>query len=82
MVSAQNVLLPARLSGKVKAWIYALAGIGGIVEFALARLGWFPEARSGVHAAALVCFVLAAAVAIWSLVDYAAFFLKKFGKSS
>jgi CDP-diacylglycerol--glycerol-3-phosphate 3-phosphatidyltransferase len=82
MVSARKVLLPARLSGKVKAWIYALAGIGGLAEFALGRLGWFPEAQSVVHAAALVSFVLAAAVAVWSLADYAVFFLKKFGKSS
>jgi CDP-diacylglycerol---glycerol-3-phosphate 3-phosphatidyltransferase len=81
MVSAQNVLLPARLSGKVKAWIYALAGIGGIVEFALGRLGWFTDARPVVHTAALVSFVLAAGVALWSLADYGAFFLKKFGKS-
>jgi CDP-diacylglycerol--glycerol-3-phosphate 3-phosphatidyltransferase len=82
MVSAQKVLLPARLSGKVKAWIYALAGIGGLGEFVLGRLGWFPEAQSGVQAAALASFVLAAAVAVWSLVDYAVFFLKKFRKSS
>jgi CDP-diacylglycerol---glycerol-3-phosphate 3-phosphatidyltransferase len=81
MVSAQNVLLPARLSGKVKAWIYALAGIGGIVDFAFGRLGWFPEALSGVHTAALASFILAAAVALWSLVDYTVFFVKKFGKS-
>ena len=83
MVSArENVLLPARLSGKVKAWIYALAGIGGIAEFALGRLGWFPEAQSVVHTAALVSFILAAGVALWSLADYAAFFLKNFGKSN
>ena len=74
--------MSARLSGKVKAWIYALAGIAGIVDFALVRLGWFSEAQAGVHEAALVSFVLAAAVAVWSLVDYAVFFLKKFGKSS
>jgi CDP-diacylglycerol--glycerol-3-phosphate 3-phosphatidyltransferase len=82
MASSRKVLMSARLSGKVKAWIYALAGIAGIVDFALVRLGWFSEAQAGVHEAALVSFVLAAAVAVWSLVDYAVFFLKKFGKSS
>lgn len=82
MASSQKVLLSARLSGKVKAWIYALAGIGGIVDFAIGRLGWFSEAQAGIHAAALVTFILAAAVAVWSLVDYAAFFLKKVRKSS
>jgi CDP-diacylglycerol--glycerol-3-phosphate 3-phosphatidyltransferase len=82
IVSSQKVLMSARLSGKVKAWIYALAGIAGIVDFGLGRLGWFVEAQAGMHTAALVTFVLAAAVAIWSLADYGMFFLKKFGKSS
>ena len=82
IVSSRKVLMSARLSGKLKAWIYALAGIGGIVDFGLRRLGWFTPAHDGIHAAALVTFVLAAAVAVWSLVDYALFFLKKFGKSS
>jgi len=82
MVSVKRVLLPARASGKVKAWIYAFAGIGGIVSFSLGRLGWFPESRDAVHVGALALFLLAAAVAVWSLVDYAVFFVKNFGKSS
>jgi CDP-diacylglycerol--glycerol-3-phosphate 3-phosphatidyltransferase len=82
MVSRQKVLLSARLSGKVKAWVYALAGIGGVVDFSLGRLGWISEIQGSVHMAALACFVLAAAVAVWSLADYAVFFLKKFGKSN
>jgi hypothetical protein len=32
--------------------------------------------------AAMALFVLAAAVAVWSLADYAVFFVKKFRKSS
>jgi CDP-diacylglycerol--glycerol-3-phosphate 3-phosphatidyltransferase len=82
MVSSQKVLMSARLSGKVKAWVYALAGIAGIVDFSLGRLGWIPDSQGSVHTAALACFVLAAAVATWSLADYAVFFLKKFGKSN
>jgi CDP-diacylglycerol--glycerol-3-phosphate 3-phosphatidyltransferase len=82
MVSTRNVLMSARLSGKVKAWIYALAGIGGVADFSLGRLGWFPGSQGSVHIAALVSFVLAGAVAVWSLTDYAVFFLRKFGKSN
>ncbi len=82
MVSRGKVLMPARASGKVKAWIYAFAGIGGIVEFSLGKLGWLAEGQAAVHAAALVLFVLSAAVALWSLVDYAAFFWRNFRKSS
>jgi CDP-diacylglycerol--glycerol-3-phosphate 3-phosphatidyltransferase len=82
MVSRGKVLLPARKSGKIKAWIYAFAGIGGIVEFSLGRLGWFPESQGVVHLGTLVIFLLAGAVAVWSLADYVVFFLKNFGKSS
>jgi len=82
MVSRENVLMPARLSGKIKAWVYAFAGIGGIVDFSLPRLGWLPGSQTGVHDAALVLFLVCAAVALWSMADYAAFFWKNFGKSS
>ena len=82
IVSMGNVLLPARLSGKIKAWIYAFAGIGGVVKFSLDKLGWFPGSQDLVRAAVEALFVLAAAVAVWSLADYAVFFLKKFRKSS
>lgn len=82
MVSRRNVLLPARISGKIKAWIYAFAGIGGVVEFALKKLEWFPQLRGGVNVGVLALFLFAAGVAVWSLADYAAFFLKNFRKSS
>jgi CDP-diacylglycerol--glycerol-3-phosphate 3-phosphatidyltransferase len=82
MVSKGSVLMPARASGKIKAWIYAFAGIGGIVEFSLGRLGWVPGSQGAVQVVALVLFLLAALVALWSLADYAAFFWKNFRKSS
>ncbi len=82
MVSKSDVLMPARASGKIKAWIYAFAGIGGIVDFSLGKLGWIPASQGTVHAAAFVLFLLAALVALWSLTDYAAFFWKNFRKSS
>ena len=82
MVSRGNVLMPARTSGKVKAWVYAFAGIGGVVDFSLAKLGWLTDARGTVHLAAIGLFVLAAAVAAWSLMDYGATFLKNFRKAS
>jgi len=82
MVSREKVLMSARLSGKIKAWIYAFAGIGGIVEFSLGKLGWAPGSEDAVHAVALGLFLCAGAVAVWSLADYAAFFWKNFRKSS
>jgi len=82
MVSRGKVLMPARLSGKIKAWIYAFAGIGGIVTFSLGKLGWAQEAEGLVRGVALVLFLGAAAIAAWSLVDYSVFFWKNFRKSS
>jgi CDP-diacylglycerol--glycerol-3-phosphate 3-phosphatidyltransferase len=80
MISSRNVLMSARLSGKVKAWIYALAGIGGIAVFSLSRLGLLPGSMGGIRTGVQVVFVVAAAVAVWSLADYGLFFLKNFRK--
>lgn len=46
IISTRQVLMSARLSGKVKAWVYALAGIGGLVDFALNGSGGFGKASS------------------------------------
>jgi len=78
MVSKGNVLMPARVSGKIKAWVYAIAGIGGIVEFSVIRLGWLFQAQATVRGVILGLFLLAGAVAVWSLVDYGVFFLRNF----
>jgi CDP-diacylglycerol--glycerol-3-phosphate 3-phosphatidyltransferase len=82
LTSRQKVLMPARVSGKLKAWVYAVAGIAGIGVFSLRKLGWVPGSLRDVEGVAFGLFLLAAAVAIWSLVDYAGFFLKNFGKAS
>ena len=80
MVSREKVLMPARASGKLKAWIYACAGVGGIVVFSLKKLGLFPESFHTVQGIAFWLFVLAGLIALWSLVDYAAFFRKNFSR--
>jgi CDP-diacylglycerol--glycerol-3-phosphate 3-phosphatidyltransferase len=82
MVSNSRVLMPARVSGKLKAWIYAFAGFGGIAVFSMIKLGMWPDIMPVAQGIALLLFVLAALVALWSLADYAAFFMKNFRKSS
>lgn len=82
MVSKDRILMPARASGKLKAWIYACAGVGGIVVFSLKKLALFPGIFHIAQGIAFCLFVLAGLIALWSLVDYAAFFLKNFRKSS
>jgi len=82
MISKSQVLMPARASGKLKAWIYAFAGGGGIVVFSVKKLGLFPDYMPVIQGIAFLLFILAALVALWSLADYGSFFLKNFRKSS
>lgn len=82
MVSSSQVLMPARVSGKLKAWIYAFAGGGGIVVFSVMKLSLFVDYMPVIQGIAFLLFILAALVALWSLADYGAFFLKNFRKSS
>jgi CDP-diacylglycerol---glycerol-3-phosphate 3-phosphatidyltransferase len=65
-------MMAARTSGKVKAWVYAVAGIAGISVLTLRVTGWYAAAHAAVRWTAYGLFVLAAAAALWSLADYAA----------
>ena len=80
--SRDKVLMPARVSGKLKAWVYAIAGIAGIGVFSLRKLAWIPGSLRVLEGIAFGLFLLAVAVAIWSLADYTSFFLKNFRKTS
>jgi CDP-diacylglycerol--glycerol-3-phosphate 3-phosphatidyltransferase len=82
LTSREKVLMPARVSGKLKAWVYAVAGIAGVGVFSLRKLAWIPESLGGIEGIAFGLFLLAAAVAVWSFADYASFFLKNFRKTS
>lgn len=88
LFSHGKVLLPARVIGKVKAWVYAFAGGAGTVVFALKTLDIFAEIREGFEVLAFILFLAAAGVALWSLWDYgwallkARFAEKKRAKSS
>jgi CDP-diacylglycerol---glycerol-3-phosphate 3-phosphatidyltransferase len=82
IVSREKVLMSARVSGKLKAWVYAIAGIAGIAVYSLRGTGWFSGNLTAVETVADGIFVAAAAVAVWSLADYMLFFLKKDRKTS
>jgi CDP-diacylglycerol---glycerol-3-phosphate 3-phosphatidyltransferase len=82
LMSRQKVLMPARLSGKVKAWVYALAGIAGLAEFSARALAVSSSGLAVVHTVTFWLFVSCGAIAIWSLIDYAGFFAKNFEKAS
>jgi CDP-diacylglycerol--glycerol-3-phosphate 3-phosphatidyltransferase len=80
MAAKGQGLMAARLSGKLKAWIYAVAGVAGICAFSLRVTGWLAGERLAVEKVSLGLFILCAAVAVWSLLDYAGFFIKNFRK--
>ena len=80
MASKEKTLMAARLSGKLKAWVYAIAGIAGICVFSLRLTGWLASARAAIEGISLGLFIVAAAVAIWSLSDYTVNFIKNFKK--
>jgi CDP-diacylglycerol---glycerol-3-phosphate 3-phosphatidyltransferase len=82
MTSREKVLMSARVSGKLKAWVYAFAGIGGLAVFSLRKVGWIAGGLPLVEAVSLGLFGLSAGVALWSLADYAVFFAKNFRKTS
>jgi CDP-diacylglycerol--glycerol-3-phosphate 3-phosphatidyltransferase len=82
MASKWQGLMAARLSGKLKAWVYAVAGVGGICAFSLRVTGWFVGGQLAVEGVSLSLFVISAAVAVWSLSDYAVFFMKNLRKNS
>jgi len=70
LVAKEGIVMPSRMSGKIKAWVYALAGIAGtLYHFAvLLDAGAFVP---WVFTAAMnALFFLAAATAVWTLVDY------------
>lgn len=82
VVSREGVMLAARISGKLKAWTYAIAAGGGFMLFSLRTLGAPSEWIAGFQWLSLGLFTIAVGVAVWSFTDYAVFFVKNFGKTS
>jgi CDP-diacylglycerol--glycerol-3-phosphate 3-phosphatidyltransferase len=70
LFSHAGVMLPARVSGKAKAWVYAFAGGFGLADFSLRTLDIFPRIQEVVAATTFVLFLAAAGAALWSLGDY------------
>lgn len=65
----KGVAMAAQLSGKIKAWIYAVAGMAGILSASAA--GFLPARLA--DAAVLLAdlsFLACAATAVWTMIDY------------
>ena len=70
LYSRDRIMLPARISGKIKAWVYGFAGGAGTVVFTLKTLDILAEIQEGFGVLAFTLFIAAAGVALWSLWDY------------
>ena len=66
----RGVVVSARLSGKIKAWVYAVAGIAGMA-LVCGRTALIPAWDSAIlESIAAVAFVCCAVIAVGSLIDY------------
>lgn len=67
----KGVAMSAQLSGKIKAWVYAVAGGAGMI--APMAAAWLPGPLANAAAAiAQACFYACAATAVWTMADYMA----------
>ena len=65
----KGVSMAAQLSGKIKAWIYAIAGVAGIL--AASARSFLPDSLAETAViAANVTFLACAATAVWTMIDY------------
>lgn len=80
LVLRRNVVQSARLSGKLKAWIYAIAGVAGIVAITGNAFGL--ESAVTARTISRVTFYFAGAVALWSIIDYLSVIAKRRGERS
>ena len=81
IASNRRLMLAARWSGKLKAWIYGLSGVAGLSVFSLHSTGWFSRALPFVEKIAQISFFGSAAIAVVSVLDYAVFLKNFFQKS-
>jgi CDP-diacylglycerol--glycerol-3-phosphate 3-phosphatidyltransferase len=80
MAASKGTMFSARLSGKVKAWVYAFGGGAGLALFTLSKLPEYDSYGAFADKAALVFFLVVAATAVWSLVDYTVGYFKNRSK--
>jgi CDP-diacylglycerol--glycerol-3-phosphate 3-phosphatidyltransferase len=81
IMSGRGIMLAARVSGKVKAWVYGVTGGVGIAVFSLHKLGWAETYWAPIETAAFIAFLLTVLVAAWTLTDYLSFLRREIGKS-
>jgi CDP-diacylglycerol--glycerol-3-phosphate 3-phosphatidyltransferase len=71
MAAGRGTMMAARASGKIKALVYALAGLGGVIFHVAANLRGADALPPEAHGALFVLFLATGVTAAWSLLDYA-----------
>lgn len=80
LVMKKGIAMGARMGGKLKAWAYAFAGIGGLIFVSIERLGIFSENIDTLRSVTLVLFILAGIASLVSLLDYLIYMKKSIFK--
>ncbi|MEW5815008.1 MAG: CDP-diacylglycerol--glycerol-3-phosphate 3-phosphatidyltransferase [Spirochaetota bacterium] len=71
LASGKGFSMGARLSGKVKAWVYAIAGVAGLIVITMQRTKILQFLLIIIKPVSVVCIYSTGIIAIWSLIDYA-----------
>ena len=70
LMAKKGTAMAARISGKIKAFVYAFAGIAGLLLVSVQRISSLNQYEAQFNKAAMVFFLLAALTAVWTLIDY------------
>ncbi|MBI9104231.1 MAG: CDP-diacylglycerol--glycerol-3-phosphate 3-phosphatidyltransferase [Spirochaetales bacterium] len=66
----QGKIVAARMSGKIKAFIYAFACVAGLLVVTATRIPAFNDLLDVLNKVALGFFLFSAGTAIWTFIDY------------
>jgi CDP-diacylglycerol--glycerol-3-phosphate 3-phosphatidyltransferase len=69
-LAKRGTIQGARLSGKIKAWVYALANILALASFTAGRVLPFRSFSGTINIFCLIGFYSVAVIALWSGIDY------------
>jgi CDP-diacylglycerol---glycerol-3-phosphate 3-phosphatidyltransferase len=75
--STKGMVYGSRFTGKIKAWVYAIAGIIGLIYFSLKKLLILNEVHATVLIVTNIIFLLCVVIALITVADYSSVFLKK-----
>ncbi|MBN1525620.1 MAG: CDP-diacylglycerol--glycerol-3-phosphate 3-phosphatidyltransferase [Spirochaetales bacterium] len=77
LLSRRGITQGARMSGKIKAWVYAIAGVFGILTISAQYILNNSEAYDILYFLTQIVFYVVVAAAIWTFFDYTVKLVKK-----